>query len=366
MDEPARIEVLSDIEAVRRRPGMFVGDPRDGTGLAHLVWEVLANVLDQHLRGEAHKVRIELFGDGIIEVEDDGAGISQDKNQNGVPLLELMLVTLYRGPTFDGHLPHVHLGLDNQGLGLTPVSALCSFFEIETTCRGERARVRTERGIVTETAHSLGASARRGTLVRFRPDETIFSFALTPALLAPRLEEIAWMHPLLAITWQGKEIASRGGFGEWTRTRALGGLDDDFVFAARTLLGENFVDLAFGWERDDTRPHSDHPALLSFVNSNRTGRGTHVRGLLEGLSAVALAYGLEASSEAFSSRLVGFVHVTLRDPSFANPTRDVLTTPLAKELVSEVVQAQLPAAFECHPLAKARFIARATRAASAL
>ena len=359
MDEPARIEVLPGIEAVRRRPGMFVGDPRDGTGLAHLVWEVLANVLDQHLRGEARKVRIELFGDGTIEIQDDGAGISHDKGRDGRPLLELMLLTLWRGPTFDGHLPHIHLGLENHGLGLAPVSALCAFFEIETTCRGQRARVRTEHGLVTEPAHSLGPSTRRGTLVRFRPDETIFSSALTSELLSARLEEIAWTHPLLEITWQGKVIHSYGGLARWARARALGGLDDDFVFAARTSLGENLVELAFGWERDDTRRHGEHPALLSFVNSNRTERGTHVRGLLEGLSAVALAHGLEASSDALTNRLVGAVHVTLRDPSFASPTRDVLTTVLAKQLVSEVVQAQLPAALERHPLAKARFLARA-------
>ena len=314
MDVLPRIEVLPEVEAVRRRPGMFVGDPRDGTGLAHLVWEVLANVLDQHLRGEARKVRIELFGDGTIEIQDDGAGITHDKGRDGRPLLELMLLTLWRGPTFDGHLPHIHLGLENHGLGLAPVSALCAFFEIETTCRGQRARVRTEHGLVTEPAHSLGPSTQRGTLVRFRPDETIFSFALRPELLSARLEEIAWTHPLLEITWQGKVIHSYGGLAQWTRARAMGGLEDDFVFTARTSLGEN---------------------------------------------RVALAHGLEASSDALTNRLVGAVHVTLRDPSFASPTRDVLTTVLAKQLVSEVVQAQLPAALECHPLAKARFLARA-------
>lgn len=350
-------------ESVRKRPGMYVGDTRDGSGLAHLVWEVLANAVDQHLRGEARRVRIEVFYDGAVEMEDDGGGISMTPvAPEGRPVLEEVLVSMHDRPTFDGHGPHIHLGYGNHGVGLAPVSALCSFFEIETTFRGERARVRTERGLITEPAHSLGPSMQRGTLVRFRPDETVFSSALTPRLLTARLEEIAWTHPLLEITWQGKAIPSQGGLAEWTRARAFGGLEANFVFAARTTLGENFVDIAFGWEREGTRPPSDrrdHAGLLSFVNSNRTEEGTHVQGLFKGLSEVALAYGQRASEDAFASRLVGAVHVVLRDPQFGAPTRDLLVTPLAKQLVSEVVQAQLPAALECHPLAKARFLARA-------
>ena len=347
------IVVLPSTEAVRKRPSMYVGDLNDGTGLQRLIWEVLLNVLDQHLQGQAHKVRIELFSDGTIEIQDDGPGISLETKRYGIkPLLDAMLVDLCSGPMS----------------GLVSTSALCAFFEIETTCRGERARVRTERGLLTEPAHSLGASTQRGTLVRFRPDETIFAFGPTPAFLAPSIEAFAWMYPALAITWQRKEIAAQGGFAAWTRNRGLDGLDDDFVFAVRTPLGEHFVDIAFGWERADPRPRadSDNAGLLSFVNFQRTQDGTHIPGVAEGLAAVALAYGQRASSDAFASRLVGAVHVVENDPWFSKPVRNLRVTPLARKLVGEVVQAQLPAAFECHPLAKARFIVRATKAASAL
>lgn len=340
------IVVLPSTEAVRKRPGMWVGDLNE-TGLTRLVWEVLLNTLDQHLQGAAQKVRIELFGDGTIEIEDDGAGISlEPKRDDPRPRLESLLVDLCSGPM----------------TGLVPVSALSAFFEIETTCRGERARVRTERGIVTERAHSLGPSTQRGTTVRFLPDDTIFSSALTPAILAPSIEAFAWMYPQLAITWQGKEIAAQGGFAAWTRNRGLGGLDDDFVFAVRTSLGENFVDIAFGWECEDTRDRSGDVGLRSFVNFQRTQDGTHIPGVAEGLAAVALAYGQRASSDAFASRLVGAVHVVENDPWFSKPVRNLRVTPLARKLVSEVVQAQLPAALDCHPLAKARFLSRATKA----
>jgi DNA gyrase subunit B len=346
MVEAAKIVVLPSTEAVRKRPSMYVGDLNDGTGLQRLIWEVLLNVLDQHLQGQAHRVRIELFGDGTIEIQDDGPGISlEPKRYDTRPRLDAMLVDLCSGPTS----------------GLVPTSALSAFFEIETTCRGERARVRTERGLLTEPAHSLGPSAHRGTLVRFRPDETIFGFAPTPAFLAPSIEAFAWMYPALAITWQGKVIAAQGGLAAWTRTRAQRGLEDDFVFARRAPVGEHFVDLAFGWERADSRPRgdNDNAGLLSFVNFQRTQDGTHIPGVAEGLAAVALAYGQRASSDAFASRLVGAVHVVESDPRFSKPVRNLRVTPLAKQLVSEVVQAQLPAALECHPLAKARFLARA-------
>ena len=99
MGNSGEIQVLDATQAVRMRPAMFVGDTNDGTGLAHLVWEVLSNVLDQHLRGEARRVRIEVFADGVIEIEDDGAGISLCSVRcDGRPMLEDMLVTLYCGP----------------------------------------------------------------------------------------------------------------------------------------------------------------------------------------------------------------------------------------------------------------------------
>lgn len=340
------IVVLPSTEAVRKRPGMWVGDVNE-TGLTRLVWEVLLNTLDQHLQGAAQKVRIEVFGDGTIEIEDDGAGISfERKSYDGRPMLEVMLVDLCSGPM----------------TGLVPVSALSAFFEIESTWGGQRARVRTERGILTERAHSLGPSTQRGTTVRLLPDNAIFSSALTPAVLAPSIEAFAWMYPQLAITWQGKEIAAQGGFAAWTRNRGLGGLDDDFLFAVPTSLGENFVDIAFGWEREDTRDRSGDVGLRSFVNFQRADDGTHILGVAEGLSAVALAYGLRASGDALTSRLVGAVHVVESDLRFGKPARNLRVTSLAKKLVSEVVQAQLPAALDCHPLAKARFLARATKA----
>jgi|GEM_PF-2465477 len=370
MGNSGEIQVLDATQAVRMRPAMFVGDTNDGTGLAHLVWEVLSNVLDQHLRGEAQRVRIEVFADGVIEIEDDGAGISLCSVRcDGRPMLEDMLVTLYCGPISNMRQLHFHPSSGRSSFNLTPVSAVCAFFEIETTCMGERARVRTERGLLTEPAHSLGACTKRGSLVRFRPDETIFSSPLTPGLLAARLEEIAWTHPLLEITWQGREIHSRGGFAAWTRARALGGLEDDFVFAARTSFGENllvspseknFVDLAFGWERDARPPSNERydMGMRSFVNSNRTEAGTHIDGLLEGLSQVAKDLGVEATKKTYAGRLVGAVHVILHHPEFGAPTRDLLVTPLAGKLVREVVQSRLPQAMASHPEAKARLVAR--------
>ncbi len=351
------------VDAVRRRPGMYIGDPHDGSGSLAMVMEVVANAVDQHLAGHARHLRVTVDSDEWVEVEDDGAGIPMGAvAPEGRPVLEEILLAMHDRPTFDGHLPHIHLARDNRGVGLAPVSAACSRFEITTVRDGQVARVATELGQIVEHAHIVGMSRGRGTTVRFRLDPTIVPAAVPLQALAERLEELAWLHPMLVVEHDAKTVAARGGLLEWARRMARGGPQGDFVFAARRQVGLDLVELAIAWER---KPNSSGPGLLTFVNSNRTGGGgTHLRGLIDGLKAVARSVPEHESRARHLERslcrgLVGAVHVVLRSPEYCAPTRDTLRTPLARTLVKQTVQAHLAGALSCAPQAAAAFARRA-------
>src|SRR5262245_18633865 len=119
---------LTDVDAIRKRPGMYIGDSADGSGLAHLVWELVANSLDQHLAGRCSWVEVVLQQDGSVVVEDDGPGIPL-VDADGLPFAEIALTRFHTRPTFDGHAPHEHIG--RYGVGLFVVNALSSHLTLD-------------------------------------------------------------------------------------------------------------------------------------------------------------------------------------------------------------------------------------------
>jgi hypothetical protein len=161
------IVVLTGLEAVRRRPGMYIGDVQDGSGLHHMLWELVANSLDEHLGGHARRIRVSVEADWA-EVEDDGRGIPVDPlPEREMSALEFVLTTLHAGPTLDGHLPHVHVSPQGFGVGLPAVNALADPLEVEIRRQGFSWKQHYARGIPLATLERGPRTYRTGTRIRF-------------------------------------------------------------------------------------------------------------------------------------------------------------------------------------------------------
>jgi DNA gyrase subunit B len=319
----------------------------DGTGLHNLLWEVVGNVLDLHLARWATELTVEI-ADGWATVRDDGPGISVDSDAKAqVPTLQAVFTRLRVDPTYDGHSPHVHLRPAMAGVGLGPVNALCARLEVETTRGGVRWHQAYVRGRPATRVERIGETRLEGTTVRFLPDPDVFgASSFDPVTIRDQLQRLAWLNPLLHISFDGTRLPARGGIAGWLITSTK---DLEVSLATRQHVEHVDVDLALGWS---TSPET---TVRSFVNFAETKTGTHVDGLWQGLAGLARALGIQAAeAEALSKRalapgLTAFIHVGLLDPRFGGPTREHLATPLAATAVAQALVNELPSALKRDP-----------------
>lgn len=349
------IIVLDSLEAVRRRPGMYVGDVRDSATLHHLLWELVANSLDEHLRGHATRIRVSIEG-GIAEVEDDGRGIPVQRMPNrDISVLEHVLTTLHAGPTFDSHFPHVHLSPLGWGMGLVVVNALSEELEVEVWQRGYSWTQRFARGRPITELERGARTEKTGTRLRFRPDATISeSPRFDRRQVRSRLEELAIWNPDLRLELMSERIHEPGGTARWIE-RIAAEADTELcsdVFVTRTLRNGILVEVACAWS------HDHHGELRSFVGQNQTpDGGTHERGFWDGLVLGLLEHAPSAPRkrrrarlrECLAPGLIGVVHVLLHDAEFDAPTRSRLANPNAGEAVRDQVHQDFAAHLAEHP-----------------
>jgi DNA gyrase subunit B len=348
MDE---IQVFKALEGVRRRPGMYVGDIEDGSGLRNLIWEVVGNVIDLHLARMATELHVEIGADSWVTVSDDGPGIPvEPAGPDAIPLLEAICTRLHVGGTYDGHYPHVHVTPFGDGqqmpiaYGLAVVNALSTRLDVETTRGGVRWAQTFERGDRRTELRQLGPTTIEGTTIRFQRDPEIFgSIVIDVQQVRERLHQLAWLHPLLRVWFQGERLVARGGLPAWACQLASQRASIDGTFGVHGTHDGVFVDLALAWAG------SADPLIRSFVNTQETRSGTHVDGIWRGLVSLAHEMGASACEpdrvrSAMSPGLVAVVHVGLHAPRFGGPTRAHLTSPAAADAVARVVACELPAA----------------------
>ncbi|NUO49496.1 MAG: hypothetical protein HOV80_11635 [Polyangiaceae bacterium] len=333
------IQVLEGLEAVRKRPGMYAGDTTDGSGLEHLLWGVVDNAIDQHLARRAANLRVDVRPDGWIEVEDDGPGLPVEPTRpRGRPAMEVLFSEyLVGGCSGERYLSHAYIGPRAVGVDTMVVSALSARLEVENRYRGQLWRAAFERGHAVHPASCEGPAARSGLRIRYRPDPTIFTkMSVDLARVERRLRELAWLHPLLAIRFQGQVLPGRGGLPAWVREEAGDALEGGVLAAALRTIDDVYVDLAFGW-----RAAGGPQDIESFVNQERVPSGTHVDGFWSGLRRIAGVLGCDANRrvvrELLSPGLVARIHIGLNSASFGSGTHDRLKTPLAAEAVSRAV-----------------------------
>ncbi len=373
-----QIQVLEGLEAVRKRPGMYIG----GTGLNalhHLVYEVVDNSIDEAMAGHATFVQVTVQADGSCAVVDDGRGIPtdlmkhEDPNLNGRPAIEVVLTKLHAGGKFqqEGSAYKVSGGL--HGVGVSCVNALSEYLDCEVYRDGKVYGIGFEQGRVTTPLRVVGnipasANRTRGTTVTFRPDPTIFpETTFDFAILAARLRELSFLNPGVTLTLSDERVGADGRVQSET-FKAEDGLVEyvEHLLAGKTPLGSVVYakreDAATSMVCEIALRYHDgyNETLLSFANNiNNVDGGTHAQGFKVALTRALNAYAKKAgiikekdptpTGEDLREGLIAIVSVKLPNPTFNNQPKEKLLNPEVETFVSAAVGEGLETWLEEHP-----------------
>jgi DNA gyrase subunit B len=354
---------LSTIAAMRKRPGMWVGDVHDGSGLHHLIWEVVANVLDEHLAGWATRLDVSVVGDRVT-IADDGRGLSVEIAADGIPYVESVFIRHHDTPTDDDHFPHVHVVSNLRGVGVVVVGAFSHEVEVNVRRDGAHYRQRFARGVPQGSLERLGETLEHGTVVSFVPDPEIFTtIAFDIALITERLREIAYLNPDLRVSLQGERLV--GGDGLGTYCSQLASNVGPLLAPPLRLRGRHKlvdVDVAVGWAP------AGSTTIYSYVSQARTlDHGAHVEGFWRGVRTALKAFDPQVASvptralrRALGEGLVTIVHAGLYHPVFDSPTKSRIRNPEARSAVARVVAGGLAVYLLQYPTLRHALLARLT------
>jgi DNA gyrase subunit B len=372
------ISVLEGLEAVRKRPGMYIGNVHDGSALHHLVWEAVDNSVDEHMAGHCTSIQVTIHEGNAISVVDDGRGIPVDiMKDRGISAAEVVMTVLHAGGKFDHDSYKVSAGL--HGVGVSAVNAVSEKFELEIHRQGQVWRQEYCRGIPLGRVRADGESARTGTTIRFKPDHEIFAVLdYSVEILAGRLRELAFLNPGLIITLtdeRGEKFVEtyeyKGGIVDFVHllNKNKEPVHPDVI----TFSGEQdhvVIDIALQWNS------SYLEQVYCYTNNvhNKDG-GTHLTGLRGALTRTFNNYGTANNSlkdiktglsgEDIREGVTAVVSVKHPDPSFDSQTKSKLVSGEVKAIVENVVSEKLSKFFEENPTIAKKILEKAILAAKA-
>jgi len=375
--DASKIKILGGLEAVRKRPDMYIGDRGVG-GLHHLVYEVLDNSIDEALAGFCDKILIEINADGSCAVEDNGRGIPVEKHKEAKKsALEVVLCTLHAGGKFDRDSYKVAGGL--HGVGVSVVNALSEWLEADVYRDGRHYHFECRRGNAKGSVREVGPTTKQGARVSFMPDEEIFGDTeFQYDTLVKRIREMAYLNAGLQITFKDERVHKKEVFKFDEGVRAF----IRHLNEGKEVLHKDVIYLA----KEDTQAMMSCEValqyntgyaenILVFANNilNVDG-GTHLSGFKTALTRTMNYYarannlvkeGEAASGEDFREGLTAVVAVKLAEPHFEAQTKVRLTNPEVGSFVETVVNEQMGHYLEEHPAESKRVLNKAIQAAAA-